>query len=298
MHPDFNPSDANQNNLALLHLNKPSKHKAVAMADGAARERFGCGLASSSYACRRHVNMPALQPLVNAPGNFDADGPHADGSHDPQIQACSIICLPAQLHRGASSRLRKPERRRLLPAAACRRPYAAAAAGVRGPADSVRPLVGYRPQRQRALPAGVHRRVRWQEAACRHGQACGAPGNHRGLHLLGLNRPQHGQQAVKLLAHASYRQSRSACPPAAIAGLSHAFRACASGNVGGPLLLPRAAPGGGPLQLGLLTAGFSCSTDRAVASASSPALYTWLPRYADWLGNKVRAAAEEGTGSD
>lgn len=87
-------------------------------------------------------------------------------------------------------------------------------------------------------------------------------------------------------------------PLPATAGLSHAFRACASGNAGGALLLPRAAPGGGPLQLGLLTSGFSCSTDRAVASASSPALYIWLPRYADWLGKKVEAAAEAGAGSD
>lgn len=87
-------------------------------------------------------------------------------------------------------------------------------------------------------------------------------------------------------------------PPPAAAGLSHAFRACASGNAGGPLLLPRAAPGGTPLQLGLLTSGFSCSIDRAVASASSPALYTWLPRYADWLAKQVRAAEKAWSGSD
>lgn len=36
VHPDFKSSDTNQNNLALLRLNKPSKHKPVAIADGAA----------------------------------------------------------------------------------------------------------------------------------------------------------------------------------------------------------------------------------------------------------------------
>ncbi|PSC68903.1 serine protease [Micractinium conductrix] len=79
----------------------------------------------------------------------------------------------------------------------------------------------------------------------------------------------------------------------ACTGLSHAFRACAAGNVGAPLLLPRGAPDGGPLQLGLLTSGFACSTDPAVASASSPALYTWLPRYTEWIGKQLRQVAEE-----
>jgi len=81
------------------------------------------------------------------------------------------------------------------------------------------------------------------------------------------------------------------CVVCAAAGLSHSFRACATGNMGAPLLLPRAGPGGdGPLQLGLLTSGFSCSTDPAVASASSPALYTWLPRYAEWLDQQLKKA--------
>ena len=141
-------------------------------------------------------------------------------------------------------------------------------------------------------------------------------------------------------------------PRLSCAGLSHAFRACAAGNVGAPLLLPRGAPDGGPLQLGLLTSGFACSTgargvgcstastsissasarilaiatvytaamlrpfkhavgpthrpttlprpqslslhaDPAVASASSPALYTWLPRYTEWIGKQLRQVAEE-----
>lgn len=84
------------------------------------------------------------------------------------------------------------------------------------------------------------------------------------------------------------------------AALSHAFRACAAGNVGAPLLLKR---GGGSseamVQVGVLASGFACSTDPSVASASSPALYTWLPRYADWLEEQLnRLERENGGGVD
>lgn len=73
------------------------------------------------------------------------------------------------------------------------------------------------------------------------------------------------------------------------AALSHNFRACAAGNLGAPLL---PAGGGTAVQLGLLVSGFSCSTDPSVASASSPALYTWLPCHADWLEEQLAAAGE------
>jgi hypothetical protein len=73
------------------------------------------------------------------------------------------------------------------------------------------------------------------------------------------------------------------------AALSHSFRACAAGNVGAPLLEPSAAGPGAPLQLGLLVDGFSCSPDSAVASASSPALYTWLAQHAEWLDQQLKA---------
>ena len=78
----------------------------------------------------------------------------------------------------------------------------------------------------------------------------------------------------------------SSVAPVTATGVSTSFRACADGNVGAPLLVPAAA-GGGKLQLGLLTSGFGCSTDSAYPSTSSPALFTWLPRYADWLGGQL-----------
>lgn len=77
------------------------------------------------------------------------------------------------------------------------------------------------------------------------------------------------------------------------AALSHNFRACASGNVGAPLLLPApAAPGsngtaGGAVLAAVLTGGFACSDDPSVASPSSPALYEWLPRHAAWLQEQL-----------
>jgi hypothetical protein len=69
-------------------------------------------------------------------------------------------------------------------------------------------------------------------------------------------------------------------------GLSHAFRACATGNLGAPLV--PAGGGSSSMQLGLLVSGFGCSSDPTVASASSPALFAWLPQYADWLGQQLR----------
>lgn len=69
------------------------------------------------------------------------------------------------------------------------------------------------------------------------------------------------------------------------AALSHAFRACASGNVGAPLLMEASA--GKAVQAGVLTGGFACSNSPSVASASSPALYTWLPQYGDWLADQL-----------
>lgn len=62
--------------------------------------------------------------------------------------------------------------------------------------------------------------------------------------------------------------------------------------MGAPLLL---GGGGGDaaVQAGLLTSGFACSTDPSVASASSPALYTWLPRYADWIAAELAKIAEK-----
>ncbi|KAL4430844.1 hypothetical protein ABPG75_006100 [Micractinium tetrahymenae] len=177
--PEYSPSDTNQNNLALLRLNKDSKHKPVAVAD-------------SSFAYP--LNSTAVRALGY--GSLSADG------FFPQLHVDDLQLLPQEECGGLQT-----------------------AYG------------------------------RWWAAT-----------------------PPDGGPA-----------------PQACTGLSHAFRACASGNAGGPLLLPRAAPGGGPLQLGLLTSGFSCSTDRAVASASSPALYTWLPRYADWLAQKVRAEADAGS---
>lgn len=52
------------------------------------------------------------------------------------------------------------------------------------------------------------------------------------------------------------------------------------------------------MQAGVLTSGFACSTDPSVASASSPALYTWLPRYADWLTEQLgKVESESGGGA-
>ncbi|KAL4420024.1 hypothetical protein ABPG77_001274 [Micractinium sp. CCAP 211/92] len=182
VHPEFKSSDTNQHNLAVLRLNKPSKHKPVATAD-----------ASFDYP----PNSTAVRALGY--GSLSSDG------FFPQLHGDDLMLLPEEECGGLQTAYGR---------------WWAATPPDSGPAP----------------------------------QAC--------------------------------------------TGLSHAFRACASGNAGGPLLLPRAAPGGAPLQLGLLTSGFSCSIDRAVASASSPALYTWLPRYADWLAKQVRAAEKAWSGSD
>lgn len=47
------------------------------------------------------------------------------------------------------------------------------------------------------------------------------------------------------------------------------------------------------VQAAVLTGGFACSTDPTVASPSSPALYAWLPRYADWLRGQLADIEEE-----
>jgi hypothetical protein len=87
---------------------------------------------------------------------------------------------------------------------------------------------------------------------------------------------------ASLITQPSTHTSAPSC-----AALSHSFRPCAAGNLGAPLLDPSAAPGGGPLQLGLLTSGFSCSSDPSVSSASSPAMYAWMPLYAEWLQKQL-----------
>lgn len=181
-HPDFVPSDAQQNNLALLILSRPSRHEPVALA-----------LEDFAYP----LNATEVQALGY--GSLSADG------FFPQLHADSLTLLPEEECGGLQT-----------------------AYG------------------------------RWWASA-----------------------PPDEGAAIQ-----------------ACTGLSHSFRACATGNAGGPLLLPRGASGGGALQLGLLTSGFACSTDPAVASASSPALYTWLPRYADWLEEQLGAAADEAEGEE
>ena len=85
-------------------------------------------------------------------------------------------------------------------------------------------------------------------------------------------------------------------PPPPPAGASPTFRSCATGNVGAPLLIPSppTANSSAPLLLGLLASGFSCSTTTAVTSASSPALFTWLPPFSSWITQQVAAAAARG----